>query len=231
MSSLDGLIIVKQGWLQKKSKYIGSWRKRYCVINGESIFTFKNEGNLENHTECIPLSSIVAIGADQDLNCDTIESDTFYLQVDKKKYYFCAGTISEKREWLMFIQKYMHQCITVTMHINCISDKSFNNKFDLRIPYNDKTEYSVYQLLIEVMHYQHTCHPLKFGAKSININDKDLPLFASDTGSNLDRIITEFDKTEIETNGITLDIDIKFKESRTKQLISYFELIKEKSTL
>eukprot|EP01084_Bolivina_argentea_P101640 182183_1 len=49
--------ILKEGWLKKKSKYVGSWRERWVVINMNedmiNIFTFKRKKEYRNPTETI----------------------------------------------------------------------------------------------------------------------------------------------------------------------------------
>ena len=48
----------KQGWLVKRSRHIRKWRRRYVVLKGGAIFTFRSDHDKDaNATEKIDLSS------------------------------------------------------------------------------------------------------------------------------------------------------------------------------
>jgi hypothetical protein len=35
--------VVKEGWLEKKSRLLGAWRKRWFVLDGSTLYSFKQE--------------------------------------------------------------------------------------------------------------------------------------------------------------------------------------------
>ena len=46
----------QEGWLFKKSRHLEVWRPRWAVLEGHWLFTFKNEKEYKDPTECIDLS-------------------------------------------------------------------------------------------------------------------------------------------------------------------------------
>ena len=49
--------IIKEGWLDKQSKFMKTWRKRYIVLCKTHMLTYKkNDGNYSAPTECIPIT-------------------------------------------------------------------------------------------------------------------------------------------------------------------------------
>merc|ERR1711920_98875 len=51
--------IVKEGWLVKQSKHSKEWRRRWCVLTPQYLFTFKQQGELRIRLrECSTVKSV-----------------------------------------------------------------------------------------------------------------------------------------------------------------------------
>ena len=52
---------VKEGWLEKESRHIKSWRKRWFVLTNNTLYSFKDTKQYRNPTEVINLKNITTI--------------------------------------------------------------------------------------------------------------------------------------------------------------------------
>ncbi|CAD8113016.1 unnamed protein product [Paramecium sonneborni] len=53
--------IVKEGWMDKQSRFLKKWHKRWVVLTNFSVYTFKKQEQYINPTEVIDLHQIVSI--------------------------------------------------------------------------------------------------------------------------------------------------------------------------
>ena len=62
--------ILKEGFLEKQSRYMKSWRKRYAVLMKTHLLTYKdNSGDYSSPTEIIPINNCCTVkSADDELN-------------------------------------------------------------------------------------------------------------------------------------------------------------------
>eukprot|EP01084_Bolivina_argentea_P029330 54428_1 len=193
--------IIKQGFLQKKSKYVGSWRLRWTVLTDQHLLTFKTKNLNQNPTETIQLSG-TTISSFSDLIFQ-IKGDCNYL--------FKSETVDDKMKWINCIDKYTHNCIKIPINIICYRDNTFNDNFDLIVPYSD---YSVGALITEVMDYVNkTCYPFfKFFATKIKADsfigrDINLP-YCGQSDVTIENI-TKYEQVILEQVGMTLEIDME----------------------
>eukprot|EP01083_Nonionella_stella_P199579 731726_1 len=140
----DNTIIIKQGWLQKKSKHFKSWRNRWCVLNAEHLFTFKTQNTSDNPTESIPLCTITAVNLD---------STSITLQTEKNIYNLQADSAVSASEWVDVINKYKNHCVKIPVSVICNRDSVFNDTFMIMIPYDNRYPYCISDLVNDIMHY------------------------------------------------------------------------------
>ncbi|KAL4484246.1 hypothetical protein ABPG72_003530 [Tetrahymena utriculariae] len=100
--------IVKEGWLEKESKFLRSWRKRWFVLTNSTLYTFKESKVYKNPTEVIPLKSVTTIKSAED---ETNKLHSFKLEVGERKFYMVASANNEKEQWIGAIGKQMVKLI------------------------------------------------------------------------------------------------------------------------
>eukprot|EP01083_Nonionella_stella_P218613 783840_1 len=92
-------VIIKRGYLEKKSRRIGSWRKRWTVLSQETIqnenyyylSTYKNATDDEPPTERISIDHNTEIREiSVTLKSNSFSSKMFYVQNSTQKYIFKA---------------------------------------------------------------------------------------------------------------------------------------------
>ena len=58
--------IVKQGYLQKRSRYLSQWKKRFVVLTKDHLLTFANNTNLTQPTEVIKMEICCTVKSSDD---------------------------------------------------------------------------------------------------------------------------------------------------------------------
>ena len=96
-------VIKKEGWVQKRSKFLGEWRNRWLVLTSEFLLTFQHERNYAHPTEKIPLKRIKNI----------IEENTEFghlgmqiRQIDGTTFHFRTEILEERDIWIELLQRY-----------------------------------------------------------------------------------------------------------------------------
>lgn len=56
---------LKEGFLSKESRYRKVWRKRWCVLTSQHLYTFENEKLYVNPTEVIEVTKIKTVKTDE----------------------------------------------------------------------------------------------------------------------------------------------------------------------
>ena len=97
--------ILKEGFLEKQSRYLKSWRKRYVILMKSHMLTFRdNSGDYSAPTEIIPINECCTVkSADDELNL----KNTFKILVKDNTFYFCAMDNSDKESWIGGLGKAM----------------------------------------------------------------------------------------------------------------------------
>eukprot|EP01084_Bolivina_argentea_P238834 401285_1 len=154
---------IKEGWLKKKSKHIGSWRKRWVVLTTHDLTTYKLQQTYTNPTETIDLSMIYSI------ETANLSNNCFILDLlNDSKFLFSAETESEMYLWIDEIKACMRCCydkiktnindaidnipITNTDQINTIFSTNDTGVYDAQpsqIPFQPTDDYSQYQSINE----------------------------------------------------------------------------------
>eukprot|EP01083_Nonionella_stella_P212886 768287_1 len=78
-----------EGWLLKKSRVLKKWRRRWIVLSGNNLYSYKNEkGYSSDPTETININDIISIKA-SDNNKNSQYS--FDIELDKKLTFTLAA--------------------------------------------------------------------------------------------------------------------------------------------
>merc|ERR1711934_577530 len=96
--------IMKEGFLDKQSRYLKSWRKRYVILIKTHLLTFKDNMNRGAPTEIIPINNCCTVkSADDELNV----KNTFKVLVQDRTFYFMGADNSDKESWIGALGKAM----------------------------------------------------------------------------------------------------------------------------
>ena len=92
--------LIKSGWVEKCSKYLKKWRRRWLVLSSGALKTFKNENENVKSTMEIDLSSIIDTYPVSSSNPNEF---IFALALQGKKYSLKTSTEAESLAWLNLI--------------------------------------------------------------------------------------------------------------------------------
>eukprot|EP01084_Bolivina_argentea_P309888 536064_1 len=129
--------VIKQGWLEKKSKHLGVWRRRWVVLTTKQLNTYKTQDMTDIATETIQLSSVNSIESCNDTTL-CIKGDT--------KYKLKANTNLDKQVWIDSIRACAQNCIAIPVTYKCNRNDQYNGNFELLTPYDLNYGYSINKL-------------------------------------------------------------------------------------
>ena len=97
-------VIIKEGWLEKRSRFLKGWRKRWIILTPNFLTTLKSQGDYSNSTEQIPLNEFRSIlPSDMELN----RENTFKIETIEREFFFTAETKAERDEWVSVLGQIM----------------------------------------------------------------------------------------------------------------------------
>ena len=88
--------IVKKGFLFKKSKYLGNWKKRFIVLTENNIFAYTDENP---NAECTMNLTLSDSYGPKHFDPETKDEYGFSFCNDNKIYCFKTKSLEEKNEW------------------------------------------------------------------------------------------------------------------------------------
>ena len=97
--------IIKEGWVEKRSRFVKEWRRRWMVLTPRFLFTFKTEkGYKDSPTERLRLQECATVKSSE----EELKKD-FCFRVDTRDrtFYFCASDLPEKEAWIGSIGRAM----------------------------------------------------------------------------------------------------------------------------
>ena len=98
--------IIKEGFLEKESRYRKIWRKRWCVLTNQMLYTFEQKDSYVNPTEEIETAKMKTVKTDETRG---FQSKEFYIRIELQEDVFIlkAATAEEKESWIGAIGKAM----------------------------------------------------------------------------------------------------------------------------
>ena len=95
--------IITQGWIEKRSRHLKKWRRRWMILTPQYLETYKSD-NIKGRTERIILQQCATIKSiDEDLKIPL----TFRLDSKSTSFYFKADDQTSKDMWIGAIGKIM----------------------------------------------------------------------------------------------------------------------------
>jgi len=90
----------KEGWLEKQSRHLKRWKKRWFVLQDSNLYSFKKEKVYDSPTETIDLKVFSSVKSSEDYtnkphSFDVYSNDTVFSMV--------ANTENEKEDWIRAI--------------------------------------------------------------------------------------------------------------------------------
>eukprot|EP01084_Bolivina_argentea_P204874 349940_1 len=199
---MDTSNILQEGWLEKKSKYVGAWRPRWIVVTTDTLYSYKNKKCYKDPTEIISGLDMISV---EQINEDNI---TFSLKLKMRSIQFKCTSESNIFDWLYAINICLSSII-IPINIVCKRMKDYNCKYKMNIPYHNN--YSIDRIINDIInHLQNQYKPIKFQPKII-LSDSFLGQklhYADYDWNNCDIKINDYPKEHVIENGIHLEIDI-----------------------
>lgn len=101
----DFEVIIKEGWIEKRSKYVKEWRPRWLVLTPRFLCTFKKQQDYRSApTEKINLRLCSTVKSAED---DVNRPMSFRVDTSNRTYFFTAKDTAEKEIWIGAIGKAM----------------------------------------------------------------------------------------------------------------------------
>jgi hypothetical protein len=90
----------KTGWLEKQSRYLKRWKRRFFALQDSILYSFKDEKSLTSPTEIIDLRIYSSVKSSEDYthrpySFDVYSSDTIFSMI--------ASSEQEKEDWIRAI--------------------------------------------------------------------------------------------------------------------------------
>ena len=98
--SVDVSEIRKEGWVNKESAVIRTYRKRWMVLTPDRLYSFKGEMQYTDPTEEMDLRQCDTVKSADDL---TNRPFSFTVQVPERNYFLAAMSDADRDEWVAAI--------------------------------------------------------------------------------------------------------------------------------
>ena len=105
--SINRADIIKEGFLDKESRYRKIWRKRWCVLTNKTLYTFANKDSYSNPTEEIETTKMKTVKTDETRGLK--QGNEFFIRIELQDDVFVlkANTFEDKESWIGAIGKAM----------------------------------------------------------------------------------------------------------------------------
>merc|ERR1711935_234713 len=100
-----GKNIIFQDWLEKESRFLKKWRRRWAVCTSDHLYTFENQDISKSQpTETILLKNCKGVKSAED---DTKRENSFRVDFNGNTFFFVASSPEKKEKWIGVISKQM----------------------------------------------------------------------------------------------------------------------------
>eukprot|EP01084_Bolivina_argentea_P132320 233518_1 len=149
--------ILKEGWLQKQSRYLHHWRKRWVVLTLNALYTFENHKQYQNPTEVINVTDISSITSPNE------RQNQFVIKTKGNISFTFQGSLSMViSQWINTIVGYINQ-ISIPISVDCKRVNNYSDQFELHIPYHMNYDYKINQIVQDIIQHIDEKHkPVKF---------------------------------------------------------------------
>ena len=100
--------VVKKGYLNKQSRYLKKWRRRYVVLYTDRLETFENETKEGNPTEVIFLNQCSSIQSANDVST----SYCLMIVCQGTEFLFQCESQKQKEDWIAVLSRFISQTHT-----------------------------------------------------------------------------------------------------------------------
>jgi len=102
--AVKGKIVIKnpqkEGFLEKQSRHLKRWKKRWFVLQDSTLYSFKKEKHYENPTEVVDLRVFSSVKSSEDY---TNRINSFDVYSADMVFSMVAASESEKEDWIRAI--------------------------------------------------------------------------------------------------------------------------------
>merc|ERR1712070_1117970 len=95
--------IIMEGWLQKESIWLKSYRKRYVVLTQKGLYAYKTEDNRKKVTEMLKMEDFTEVRADEDPD----KIGNFCVLTPERTFNLIADNSALRKEWVGCIGREM----------------------------------------------------------------------------------------------------------------------------
>jgi len=90
----------KEGWLEKQSRHLKRWKKRWFVLQDSTLYSFAKEKVYEKPTETIDLRVFSSVKSSEDY---TNRTHSFDVYSSDMVFSMVAASEAEKEDWIRAI--------------------------------------------------------------------------------------------------------------------------------
>lgn len=102
--AVKGKIVIKnpqkEGFLEKQSRHLKRWKKRWFVLQDSTLYSFKKEKTYENPTEVVDLRVFSSVKSSEDY---TNRINSFDVYSADMVFSMVAASETEKEDWIRAI--------------------------------------------------------------------------------------------------------------------------------
>ncbi|CAG9332529.1 unnamed protein product [Blepharisma stoltei] len=97
--------IIKEGWIEKRSRFLKEWRRRWMVLTPRYLVSFKQQqAYREKATEKIRLSDCSTVKSAEE---ETKKDFAFRIDTRDRVFFFSAQDANDKETWIGSIGRAM----------------------------------------------------------------------------------------------------------------------------